>query len=51
MSLFSHSEYRTQQMDSIRKEICKGDIYYMELLDEYAEAYMQEYRNDGDIFE
>jgi len=41
------SEYRTQQMDSIRKEICKGDLYYMELLDEYAEAYMLEYKDEG----
>jgi len=47
-----NSEYRKEKMSSIRKEICRGDIYVMELLDEYAEAYMLEYRNEGEyIFE
>ena len=46
-----NNEYRKQQMSTIRQEICKGDVYIMEMLDEYAEAYMQEYRDDGDIFE
>ena len=42
-----NSEYRKEQMSSIRKEICRGDIYLMELLDEYAEAYMLEYTDEG----
>tara|TARA_R100001132_G_scaffold19525_1_gene17258 strand:+ start:448 stop:618 length:171 start_codon:yes stop_codon:yes gene_type:complete len=42
-----NNEYRQEKMSSIRKEICRGDIYVMELLDEYAEAYMLEYRNEG----
>ena len=42
-----NSEYRKEQMSSIRKEICRGDIYLMELLDEYAEAYMLEYKDEG----
>ena len=47
-----NNEYRQEKMSSIRKEICRGDIYIMELLDEYAEAYMLEYRNEGEyIFE
>ena len=46
------SEYRKQHMSSIRKEIFKGDIYLMEILDEYAEAYMLEYKDEGEyIFE
>ena len=51
MSSFNR-EYRKEKMSSIRQVICKGDVYIMELLDEYAEAYMLEYRNEGEyIFE